>query len=163
MSCLTATDYKQPKQIIVDNIEWVADYRNDEGLRIRKDGNSPCMSARRHSENDISTMPPIIKVKGAALRGRKNKVTNKHCQNLELRDDDLANSITSAECDSLVKKQNKIRRLTPLECWRLQGFTDLEFFNAQKTCSDTQLYKQAGNTITVNVMMEIFKKIYENE
>ena len=54
----------------------------------------------------------------------------------------------------------RIRRLTPLECWRLQGFTDKEFFKAQKVNSDTQLYKQAGNTITVNVLVELFKKIY---
>ena len=57
-------------------------------------------------------------------------------------------------------KQNKIRRLTPLETWRLQGFTDEEFWKAQKVNSDTQLYKQAGNTITVNVMVELLKKIY---
>jgi DNA (cytosine-5)-methyltransferase 1 len=55
---------------------------------------------------------------------------------------------------------NRIRRLTPLECWRLQGFSDEEFYKAQKVNSDTQLYKQAGNSITVNVMVEIFKKIY---
>lgn len=54
---------------------------------------------------------------------------------------------------------NKIRRLTPLECWRLQGFKDKDFFKV-KDISDTQLYKQAGNSITVNVLMELFKKIY---
>jgi len=55
----------------------------------------------------------------------------------------------------------RIRRLTPLECWRLQGFTDEEFYKAQKVNSDTQLYKQAGNSITVNVLVELFKKIYD--
>ena len=55
---------------------------------------------------------------------------------------------------------NKIRRLTPLECWRLQGFRD-EDFQKVKDVSDTQLYKQAGNSITVNVLMELFKKIYK--
>ncbi|MCH9717655.1 MAG: DNA cytosine methyltransferase, partial [Gammaproteobacteria bacterium] len=54
----------------------------------------------------------------------------------------------------------RIRRLTPLECWRLQGFTDEEFYRAEAEVSDTQLYKQAGNSITVNVIAEIFKKIY---
>jgi len=66
---------------------------------------------------------------------------------------DAANSMA-------IEKQNKIRRLTPLECWRLQGFTDEEFWKAQKVNSDTQLYKQAGNSITVNVMVEILRKIY---
>jgi len=56
----------------------------------------------------------------------------------------------------------KIRRLTPLECWRLQGFRDEDFFSV-KDVSDTQLYKQAGNSITVNVLIELFKKIYAND
>ena len=59
-----------------------------------------------------------------------------------------------------VINEYKIRRLTPLECWRLQGFPDTAFIEAQKVNSDTQLYKQAGNSITVNVMMELFNKIY---
>jgi DNA (cytosine-5)-methyltransferase 1 len=61
---------------------------------------------------------------------------------------------------SKTEKDKKIRRLTPLECWRLQGFTDEEFYKAQKVNSDSQLYKQAGNSITVNVMTAILKKIY---
>ena len=59
-----------------------------------------------------------------------------------------------------IEKNKKIRKLTPLECWRLQGFTDQEFYKAQKVNSDSQLYKQAGNSITVNVMAAILKKIY---
>ena len=59
-----------------------------------------------------------------------------------------------------VSTNKRIRRLTPLECWRLQGYTDEQFYAAQKVNSDTQLYKQAGNSITVNVMVELFKKIY---
>lgn len=94
-----------------------------------------------------------IEIKGAALRGRgKGK-------ELEVRKDSLVNSITTVQTDSIIKRNN-IRRLTPLECWRLQGFTDEEFFKAQKVNSDTQLYKQAGNSITVNVMAAILKKIY---
>jgi DNA (cytosine-5)-methyltransferase 1 len=53
----------------------------------------------------------------------------------------------------------RIRRLTPLECFRLQGFPDDAFFRAEKVNSDTQLYKQAGNSITTCVMVELFKKI----
>ena len=55
--------------------------------------------------------------------------------------------------------KNKIRRLTPLECWRLQGFRDKDFFKV-KDMSDTQLYKQAGNSITVDVLIHLFTKIY---
>ena len=58
-------------------------------------------------------------------------------------------------------KDPKIRRLTPLECWRLQGFSDESFRKAQKVNSDTQLYKQAGNSITVDVIKKIIKNIYK--
>ena len=57
----------------------------------------------------------------------------------------------------------KIRRLTPLECFRLMGFSDTDFINAQKTISDSQLYKQAGNSIVVNVLEAIFKNFYLEE
>jgi len=55
----------------------------------------------------------------------------------------------------------RIRKLTPLECWRLMGFSDEEFMAAEKVNSNTQLYKQAGNSIVVNVLEEIFKKVFE--
>ncbi len=54
----------------------------------------------------------------------------------------------------------KIRRLTPLECWRLMGFDDEDFYKAKLTGnSDTQLYKQAGNSVVVKVLEEIFKNL----
>ena len=52
-----------------------------------------------------------------------------------------------------------VRKLTPRECWRLMGFTDSDFEKAQSVCSNTQLYKQAGNSIVVNVLEEILKKL----
>lgn len=52
-----------------------------------------------------------------------------------------------------------IRKLTPKECWRLQGFTDDQYEKASAVNSDTQLYKQAGNAVTVNVVREIGKHI----
>lgn len=51
----------------------------------------------------------------------------------------------------------RIRRLTPKECFRLMGFTDEEFHKAESVNSNTQLYKQAGNSIVVNVLVEIFR------
>ena len=53
----------------------------------------------------------------------------------------------------------RIRKLTPKECWRLQGFTDEQFEKAAKVNSNTQLYKQAGNAVTVNVVEAIGKHI----
>ena len=49
-----------------------------------------------------------------------------------------------------------IRKLTPKECYRLMGFTDEEFERAEKVNSNTQLYKQAGNSIVVDVLEELF-------
>lgn len=52
-----------------------------------------------------------------------------------------------------------IRRLTPKECWRLQGFSDDQFDKAKAAgLSDTQLYKQAGNAVSVPVVYDIAKK-----
>ena len=53
----------------------------------------------------------------------------------------------------------KIRRLTPKETWRLMGFDDSDFEKAEKVNSNTQLYKQAGNSIVVNVLMAIIKEL----
>ena len=54
----------------------------------------------------------------------------------------------------------RIRKLTPLECWRLQGFTDEQFYKAQNDgVSNSQLYKQAGNAVTVNVVDAIVKEL----
>lgn len=55
----------------------------------------------------------------------------------------------------------RIRKLTPLECWRLMGFDDEDFYKAQKSgVSNSQLYKQAGNSIVVNVLEKIFKNLF---
>ena len=52
----------------------------------------------------------------------------------------------------------RIRKLTPRECWRLQGFPDWAFDKAQKVNSNSQLYKQAGNSVTVSVIAAIAKE-----
>ena len=100
----------------------VGDFRNDEGFRPRKDGDSPCLATRRCSETDISTMPPII------------------------------------------KGQQTVRRLTPTECERLQGFPD-DWTKTGKelgTISDSQRYKMCGNAVTVDVVEAVAKKIKES-
>ena len=62
----------------------------------------------------------------------------------------------------------RIRKLTPLECWRLQGFTDEQFFRAKNGAklSDARLYKMAGNAVSVPVIREvggIIKRVCENQ
>ena len=53
----------------------------------------------------------------------------------------------------------RIRKLTPRECWRLQGFPDWAFDRAKEVNSNSQLYKQAGNSVTVNVIEAIARKL----
>lgn len=53
----------------------------------------------------------------------------------------------------------RIRKLTPLECWRLQGFTDEQFRKAEQVNSNSQLYKQAGNSVSVPVVYEVAKRL----
>lgn len=57
-------------------------------------------------------------------------------------------------------KELTIRKLTPLECWRLQGFSDDQFYKAKNSgISNSQLYKQAGNAVTTKVIEQIGKKL----
>lgn len=64
----------------------------------------------------------------------------------------------TAESNGLcrIETQYRIRKLTPLECWRLMGFSDEDFHKAEEVNSNTQLYKQAGNSIVKNVLIAIF-------
>ena len=56
--------------------------------------------------------------------------------------------------------QGKIRRLMPIECWRLQGFTTEQFRKVEAAgLSDAQLYKQAGNAVTVNVVEALARNL----
>lgn len=57
----------------------------------------------------------------------------------------------------------RIRKLTPKECWRLMGFTDEDFEKVAKVNSNAQLYKQAGNSIVVNVLMAIFNNLLKGK
>ncbi len=54
----------------------------------------------------------------------------------------------------------RIRKLTPRECWRLMGRTDTDFEKAESVCSDSQLYKQAGNSIVVDVLVYLFAELF---
>ena len=55
----------------------------------------------------------------------------------------------------------RIRKLTPKECWKLMGFDDADFEKAEKVNSNTQLYKQAGNSIVVDVLENIFIELFK--
>jgi DNA (cytosine-5)-methyltransferase 1 len=86
-------------------------------------------------------------------------------QNVNIRKDGTVGTITtngsSAKRNNRVMENTlRIRKLTPKECWRLMGFTDEDFSKAEKVNSNTQLYKQAGNSIVVPVLEGIIGSLH---
>lgn len=112
-------------------------------------------------------------------------------RDLQMREDGLANTLTSVQKDNYVFEPSwfAIRKLIPLECFRLMGFTDEDFEKAKYyteeevkqlpknkkykkeisedgkeryvLLADTHAYKQAGNSIVVNVLFEVYKELYK--
>ena len=153
-------------------ISWkVADYRGDEGLRIRKNFISPTLTAHSGGglPHQILIIMEKVKIKEATVKGyaeiEVGGVLNVAFPDSETRRGrviDNGNTSptldTGCEVGQLVEEM-RIRKLTPKECFRLQGFPDEYFDRAASVCSDSQLYKQAGNSVTVNVIYEIAKRL----
>lgn len=75
--------------------------------------------------------------------------------------DDKGLAPTLTQQEEKIINDYRIRKLTPKECWRLMGFSDEDFEKAKNVpTSNTQLYKQAGNSIVVNVLEKIFKNLF---
>lgn len=207
---LTATDYKQPQQIV----EPVC--LNSKGGRGGVDGLQPSVQDRVYDSEAISTavttsyMPSVlvkeatkqgyaeaydgdsinleqpnsktrrgrvgkgvaqtlttspqqavVEPVAAAMRGRYNSDGELE-QRVEISDRDYGNALTTAQKDSMVCEPTlRIRKLTPLECFRLMGFSDDDFYRAEKVNSNTQLYKQAGNSIVVDVIEELYEQLFD--
>ena len=64
----------------------------------------------------------------------------------------IAHTLDTGSSQGVVTPNLRIRRLTPRECFRLQGFSELQIDKFLSVDSDTQAYKQAGNAVTVNVV-----------
>lgn len=63
--------------------------------------------------------------------------------------------------EPIIRCKDGVRKLTPKECWKLMGFSEDDFKKAEKVNSNSQLYKQAGNSIVVNVLEAIFKELFD--
>lgn len=112
-------------------------------------------------------MPHIIEEQkySCAMRGRYLEDGSTQ-QNLEVNNNETSNTITTIQKDSMVMEtgnEYKIRRLTPKECYRLMGISDTDYNKAASVSSATQLYKQAGNSICVNVLTAIFGQFFEGK
>lgn len=92
-----------------------------------------------------------------------NKKGRQREEVIEYRSDNVAPSCLANVNTTVVSNGFRIRKLTPKECFRLQGFPDEYFERAASVNSNSQLYKQAGNAVTVNVTYEIGKKLMEIE
>lgn len=73
-----------------------------------------------------------------------------------------ANTLETGLTQGVIESDLRIRKLTPLETWRLQGFTDEQFYKAQAVNSNSQLYKQAGNSVSVPVVYAVAKHLKIN-
>lgn len=78
---------------------------------------------------------------------------------------EICTPITSSgwQENNFLHNQYRIRKLTPKECWRLMDFSDEDFEKAEKVNSNTQLYKQAGNSIVVNVLVAILGQLLQGK
>jgi DNA (cytosine-5)-methyltransferase 1 len=165
MGTLMATDYKQPKQIIVAGS--LNHYGNDQMNRV----------------HDIEGISPTITVPSGGGRQQKILIKNATKQGyLEAHDGDCIDltypesktkrgRVRPQESHTITTKNEygvisenpfRIRKLTPLETWRLMAFSDSDFKKAKTSgMSDTQLYKQAGNSIVVTVLEAIFTQMFK--
>ena len=77
------------------------------------------------------------------------------------KDTNISNTVTASHMPKTYGDSTylRIRKLTPKECWRLMGFDDTDFEKAEAVNSNTQLYKQAGNSIVVDVLEAIFTNL----
>ena len=79
------------------------------------------------------------------------------------KDTNISNTVTASHMPKTYGDSTglRIRKLTPKECWRLMGFDDEDFYKAEAVNSNSQLYKQAGNSIVVDVIEKIYEKLFE--
>lgn len=164
---LCARDWKDPKCVEVKRIGGVFDTEkstHQAGSIYDTDGISPTLDTMQGGWRQ----PCVV-----ASRGRYN-ADGTTSQHFEVNNSGCTNTITTVQKDNYImeEKQNdgfverkykhytsqdlRIRKLTPKECWRLMGFDDEDFERAAQVNSNTQLYKQAGNSVVVNVIEAIF-------
>jgi len=121
------------------------------GSLSKTDGTAYCIDAQNTQAIEIRQLNPS-KESGGVQPYQQNRIydVNGLCPALNSGQEIWKGNIVNTK---------RIRRLTPFECWKLQGFSKEDFDKAANVCSDTQLYKQAGNTISVPVIQAIIKNI----
>jgi len=141
--------------------------RNEYGKAVRKEYEAGNFTDSRHNMTDMQ--PRADGVTNTLTTVRKDNYLLEPIaldeQNKCLRTDGTVGTLTTdgsspKHNNRVIENNYRIRKLTPLECWRLMDFTDDEFYAAQLSgVSNSQLYKQAGNSIVVAVLQAIFKEL----
>ena len=114
-------------------------------------GREPKVMVREATKKgyDVATVGDSINISQPNSKTRRGRVGH-----------GIANTLVTGSEQATLTSEYRIRKLTPRECWRLQSFPDELFDKAQQAgLSDSQLYKQAGNSVTVNVIEYIGKMI----
>ena len=159
---LTATDYKGPKQVAIPN--EIKKYGvlqpnfNQSGVVYETDGISPTIRTMQGGGLESKIRVREATKQGYAEASVGDSVNLSHPNSKTRRGrvgEGIANTLVTGDSQGVVMPNFRIRKLTPKECWRLQGFPDWAFDKAQEVNSNSQLYKQAGNSVTVNVIKEI--------
>ena len=125
---------------------------------------SPTLSSTMQGGNQE---PKILENQIVAMRGRNPDNPSDRIvggpteQRLEVNMQGTSNCLTSVQKDNLLleKPQYRIRKLTPRECGRLMGVSDEDISKMAAVNSNTQLYKQFGNSIVVDVMCAMFENL----
>ena len=142
-------------------------WKNRENISRVYDADSLCptITAGGGGHHEVKIVVPEATKKGYAIAEQGDSIDIAYINQNKRRarvDKERAHTITtSPQIGTLT--DHGVRKLTPRECWRLMGFTDSDFDKARAVCSDTQLYKQAGNSIVVQVLEGILKKLVEME
>lgn len=142
----------EPKIIQVMRAAKERNFTNPQSGRVyNPDGLSPCLSTMQGGGLE----PKIIEANvGVNPLSKKREFNGFHTECSPCL---LATDYKAPKCT--LTNSFRIRKLTPLECWRLMGFDDDDFYKAQNAgISNSQLYKQAGNSIVVNVLQAIFRQ-----
>lgn len=138
----------------------------EQRLEINKQGISNTITT---VQKDNYVIEPCLKIKEATKAGYKeayagdgvNISGRMKYQRGNVQKEMTQTLMANGSERGVVTPDMRIRKLTPRECWRLMGFEDTDFDKAQAVpTSDTQLYKQAGNSIVVNVLEAVFKNLF---
>ena len=147
----------EPKIIQVMRAAKERNFTNPQSGRVyNPDGLSHCLNTMQEGGREPKIIEPNVSVHPLS---KKREFDGFHTDFSPCL---LATDYKAPKCT--LTNSFRIRKLTPLECWRLMGFDDEDFYKARNAgISNSQLYKQAGNSIVVNVLRAIFRELLKVE